>query len=302
MRVMGDSVRGFAAYFGSLVHESARHDVGAAARQQSFIASHLLGGLLALCVFPIYLVLVGKPSLAGAAAFLWLLSRFAIAIFLSRTGRLTAAHVISAVNVAGLVTFVAWFTGGIQSYLVPWMVVVPLEAALSTDRRVTFGAGGAAALGLLVLAVGGALGYVPPAPLRPVSLALLAFFGALSAAAYAAGLAVSIQLIQKRSEEAGEDRYRLLTENATDLITRQTRGVGSFLLPLPHNPCWARSRTNSAATVFSSACMSPTGQPILRPCHAAKSPTRRSRSSSGCARVPDRGAMFGSRCAAAFCV
>ncbi len=31
---------------------------------------------------------------------------------------------------------------------------------------------------------------------------------------------MSIQLIQKRSDEAGEDHYRLLTENATDLITR----------------------------------------------------------------------------------
>ena len=52
MRVIGrESVSGLAAYFSSLVHESVRGDVLTAARHQSFIASHLLGGLLALAGF-----------------------------------------------------------------------------------------------------------------------------------------------------------------------------------------------------------------------------------------------------------
>ena len=109
-----------------------RDDVLGAARQQSFIAAHLLGGLLALCVFPSISSLSGKPSLLGAVAFLWFLSPIGIAIFLSRTGKFGAAHLISAANFAGLVTFSAWLTGGITSFLIPWMVVVPLEAALST--------------------------------------------------------------------------------------------------------------------------------------------------------------------------
>jgi two-component system, cell cycle sensor histidine kinase DivJ len=52
---------------------------------------------------------------------------------------------------------------------------------------------------------------------------LLAGFGALSATAYATGLAISVQLVQHSSEDAvqvGEERYRLLAENATDMITR----------------------------------------------------------------------------------
>ena len=89
MRVFdSESFRGLAAYFSSLVHDSARGDPLTAARHQSFIASHLLGGLLALCVFPIYLGVDGRPSLYGAAAFLWLLSPIGIAIFVSRTGNL----------------------------------------------------------------------------------------------------------------------------------------------------------------------------------------------------------------------
>ncbi len=224
MRVIGrESLRGLAAYFSSLVHESARGDIVAAARHQSFIASHLLGGLLALCVFPVYLVLNGKPSLLGAAVFLWFLSPIAIAIFLSRTGKFGAAHLISAANFAGLVTYSAWLTGGIQSYLIPWMVTVPLEAALSTERRVVAWAAAVACLGLMVLAVAGSLGYAAAPAALPLAPTLLACFGVLSATAYAAGVAISIQLVHHRSEDAvrgGEERYRLLAENATDMITR----------------------------------------------------------------------------------
>ena len=224
MRVLGSqSFRGLIRYFGSLVHDSVRDDIVGAARQRTFIAAHLLAGLAALCVFPIYLVLSGTPTLLGAAAFLWFLSPIAVAAFLSRTGNFAMAHLISALNFAGLVTFSAWLTGGISSFLIPWMVVVPLEAALSTERRIVIWAAAIAALGLVFLAAAGALGFVPPVAEPPISPLLLALIGAASAALYAAGLAVTVQLIQSRSEEAvelSEERYRLIAENASDLITR----------------------------------------------------------------------------------
>jgi cell cycle sensor histidine kinase DivJ len=223
MRVFAsESVRGLAAYFSSLVHESARGDVLTAARHQSFIASHLLGGLLALCVFPIYLVVVGSPSLLGAVAFLWLLTPIAIAIFLSRTGRFAAAHLISAANFAGLVTYSAWLTGGLSSWLIPWMVVVPLEAALATERRIVAWGAGVAGLALIILALYGSYGHLPASGMLPLPPLFLAFLGAISAMAYAAALVIVFQLVHKRSENAvrvGEERHRLLAENATDMIT-----------------------------------------------------------------------------------
>jgi cell cycle sensor histidine kinase DivJ len=224
MRVFGrESVRGLAAYFSSLVHESVRGEVLTAARHQSFIASHLLGGLLALCVFPTYLVVSGKPSLLSAAAFLWLLSPIGIAIFLSRTGKFAAAHLASAANFAGLVTYCAWLTGGLSSWLIPWMVAVPLEAALATDRRIVAWAAGVAGLGLTILGLGEWFGYMQAPHALSLSPILLAFIGAMTATAYCAALAVMVQLVHKRSEtaiRAGEERYRLLAENATDMITR----------------------------------------------------------------------------------
>ncbi len=225
MRVFGrESVSsGLAAYFGSLVHEQVRGDILTAARHQSFIASHLLGGLLALCAFPVYLVLNGKPSLYVVAAFVWLLTPIGIAVFLSRTGRFAAAHLMSAANFAGLVTYSAWLTGGLSSWLIPWMVAVPLEAALATDRRIVAWAAGAAGVGLAVLAALGVYGIAPPPLTLDLPPALLALVGALSAMTYAAVLAIMVQLVHRRSESAvraGEERYRLLAENVTDLITR----------------------------------------------------------------------------------
>lgn len=218
-----ESVHGLAAYVDSLVHGSARGDPLTVARHQSFIASRLLGGLLALCVFPIYLVVGGKPSPLVAIAFLWLLSPIAIAIFLSRTGRFGAAHLISAANFAGLITYCAWLTGGLSSALLPWLVVVPLEAALATDRRIVAWAAGAAGLGLALLAFLQATGLVPVPLALPVSAEAFSFLGIASATAYAAVLAMMVQMVHKQSETtilAGEERYRLLAENATDLITR----------------------------------------------------------------------------------
>jgi cell cycle sensor histidine kinase DivJ len=224
MRVFGrESVSGLAAYFSSLVHESVRGDPLEAARHRSFIASHLLGGLLALCVFPVYLVVNGRPSLYVAAAFLWLLSPMGIAIFLSRTGRFAAAHLASAANFAGLVTYSAWLTGGLSSWLIPWMVAVPLEAALATDRRIVVWSAAMAGIGLVVLAVIDSFGLWQPEPVLALSPLVLAFVGAFSAMTYAAALAVMVQLVHRQSENAvraGEERYRLLAENATDLITR----------------------------------------------------------------------------------
>jgi two-component system, cell cycle sensor histidine kinase DivJ len=217
------SLRELGAYLGSLVHRSVRDDVVGTARHQSFIAAHLLAGFLALCVLPFYLWLSGAPTLLDAVAFLWFLSPITIAVFLSRTGRLAVAHLISAANFVGLITFSAWLTGGITSFLLPWMVAVPLEAALSSDRRVVAWTSGLASLGLFALATVGAADLVPQVPTLVLSPTLLGLFGAMSAVLYAAGLAIAVQLVHQRSEEAirlGEARYRQLADNATDMITR----------------------------------------------------------------------------------
>jgi len=124
------------AYIDSLIHPSAQQDALTSSRHRAFIAPRLLGSLVALAAFPIYISLRGVPSLLEVGVFAWLIAPILIAYFLSRTGRYESAHVLSSLALTGLVTTVAVETGGINSFAAIWLVIVPLEAALSASRRV----------------------------------------------------------------------------------------------------------------------------------------------------------------------
>src|SRR5258705_8865577 len=100
------------------------------------MARRVLGSLVALAAFPIYLAMRGAPTALEVAAFAWLIAPILLSWFLSRTGRYEGAHILSALALAGLVMMVAITTGGIESFAAVWLIVVPLEAALSASRRV----------------------------------------------------------------------------------------------------------------------------------------------------------------------
>src|SRR5882672_1134915 len=123
-------------YVDALVHPAAQQDVLTAARHRAFIAPRLLGSLVALAAFPVYVAFRGAPSLLEIGVFAWLVAPILIAYFLSRTGRYDSAHVLSSLSLTGMVATVSWLTGGIGSFAAIWLVVVPLEASLSASRRV----------------------------------------------------------------------------------------------------------------------------------------------------------------------
>jgi cell cycle sensor histidine kinase DivJ len=163
--------------------------------------------------------------------FAWLVVPILTAYFLSRTGRYESAHVLSSLALTGLVTAVAASTGGIVSFAAIWLVVVPLEAALSASRRVVATASTLAlgAAGLLVLLD---TQHLLPTP-SPSSHAALAALGIVSAALYAAGLALGAETLARTSFwllYAEEDRYRLLAHNMTDVITRHGRDGGVLFM------------------------------------------------------------------------
>ena len=220
-------------YIETLVHPSAQQDALTTARHRAFIAPRLLGSVVALASFPIYLIARGAPSAIELIVFAWLVAPILTAYFLSRTGRYESAHVLSSLALTGLVTVVAVSTGGIASFAAIWLVVVPLEAALSASRRVVATASTIAlgAAGLLVLF--GVLDLLPvPEPSGHASLAAL---GIVSAALYAVGLALGAEALARTSFwllYAEEDRYRLLARNMTDVITRHGRD-GAVLFTSP---------------------------------------------------------------------
>ena len=92
------------------------------------MAPRLLGSLTAFAAFPVYLATLGAPSFLEVAGFSWLIAPIILSWYLSRTGRYESAHVWSSLALAALVMAVAVTTGGINSFAVVWLVVVPFEA------------------------------------------------------------------------------------------------------------------------------------------------------------------------------
>jgi two-component system, cell cycle sensor histidine kinase DivJ len=219
----------------ALLHPSARYDSLTRARHRAFMAPRLLGSLVALAAFPVYLAMRGAPTALEVAAFAWLIAPILLSWFLSRTGRYEGAHILSALALAGLVMMVAVTTGGIESFAAVWLIVVPLEAALSASRRVVAFASALAlscAAGLIAL---GHFHLLPVAETNGVLHGVLMGAGVASATLYAAGLAVSAESLARTSVSLlylEEDRYRLLARNMSDVLSRHGRnGAVEFISP-----------------------------------------------------------------------
>ncbi|WP_164937626.1 ATP-binding protein [Bradyrhizobium guangxiense] len=219
----------------ALLHPSARYDALMRARHRAFMAPRLLGSLAAFAAFPVYLAMRGAPSALEVAAFAWLIAPILLSWFLSRTGRYEGAHVLSSLALAGLIMAVAGTTGGIESFAAVWLVVVPLEAALSASRRVAAFASllALSCAGLLIL--GSQLGWLPSADISAAERGVLMACGVASATLYAAALAFGAESLARTSVallSREEERYRLLARNMSDVISRHQRnGAVQFISP-----------------------------------------------------------------------
>jgi cell cycle sensor histidine kinase DivJ len=219
----------------ALLHPSARYDALTRARHRAFMAPRLLGSLAAFAAFPVYLAMRGAPTALEVAAFAWLTAPILLSWFLSRTGRYEGAHVLSSLALAGLVMTVAMTTGGIESFAAIWLVVVPLEAALSASRRVVAFASALALACTALLIVFGHFELLPAGDVSALSRGLFMAFGVGSATLYAAGLAFGAESLARTSVAllyVEEDRYRLLARNMSDVISRHRRnGAVQFISP-----------------------------------------------------------------------
>jgi cell cycle sensor histidine kinase DivJ len=222
-------------YVDALVHPTAQQDALTAARHRAFIAPRLLGSLAALAIFPVYISFRGVPSALELGMFSWLVVPILIAYFVSRTGRYEAAHILSSLALTGLVAAVAWQTGGIVSFAAIWLVVVPLEAALSASRRVVAVASMFALAAAAMLLLLSTQQFFPPQLPVATEHGVLAAFGIISAALYATGIALGAEQLTRTGAwllYAEENRYRLLARNMTDVITRHARnGDALFVSP-----------------------------------------------------------------------
>jgi two-component system, cell cycle sensor histidine kinase DivJ len=218
---LSTSIRDF---LDALVHPSAREDALAAQHHLAFIEPRLFASLMALGGFPVFLALRGVPNGLEFLALAWMIVPISTTCFLSRTGRYDAAQGLSTFALTSVVTIVAANSGGINSFAAIWLVLIPLEAALSGSRRVVAVAallaiGGA---GFLILA-GSWFDFVPD--VGP-STSVVAALGILSALLYATGIALgSESLVRAKflrlSREAEQWRLAFCS---TDVVTHHGQG------------------------------------------------------------------------------
>jgi cell cycle sensor histidine kinase DivJ len=219
----------------ALLHPSARYDALTRARHRAFMAPRLLGSLAAFAAFPVYLAMRGAPTALEVTTFAWLIAPILLSWFLSRTGRYEGAHVLSSLALSGFVMTVAMITGGIESFATIWLVVVPLEAALSASRRVVAFASTLALACTALLIAFGHFGILPAPEASTALRGIFMAFGVASATLYAAGLAFGAESLARTSVallNVEEDRYRLLARNMSDVISRHHRnGAVQFISP-----------------------------------------------------------------------
>jgi two-component system, cell cycle sensor histidine kinase DivJ len=212
----------FRDFLDSLLHPSARYDALTRARHHAFIAPRLLGSLAAFAAFPIYVVVRGAPSALEVAGFAWLIVPILLSWFLSRTGRYEGAHVLSTLALAGFVMAAATVTGGIGSFAAIWLVVVPLEAALSASLRVVAFASALALACIGLLAGLAHFDILPPPEVNGAARDIFTTFAVASATLYAAALAFCAVTLARTSVallHAEQGRYRLLAQNVSEVIS-----------------------------------------------------------------------------------
>jgi two-component system, cell cycle sensor histidine kinase DivJ len=207
-------------YLDALVHPSAREDALVAVRHRAFITPRMIASLIALAALPVFLAVRGVPSVLEFIILVWSIVPIATACYLSRTGRYESAHLISALALTSIATTVVAYSGGINSIAAIWLVLIPLEAAVSASRRVVAVAA--------MLALGGAallLLVETPADMSGSAHhgGALAGLGIVSALLYATGIALGAERVARANARllvAEEERCRLLAGNMTDVITR----------------------------------------------------------------------------------
>ncbi len=132
-----------------------------------------------------------------------------VANFLSRTGQYERAHILSSLSLTGLVFAVACATGGIASFAAIWLVVVPLEAALSVSRRAV------AIASIFALMAAGLLlaltNFGVLASFDGLNGAALTAFGIISASLYATGLALGAESLARTSSSRCSTRRKNAT-------------------------------------------------------------------------------------------
>lgn len=191
------------------------------ARRASFISANMLAGLIGLVCWPLHWILFGPTDFLVTCAFLFLWAPLFIGLAVQLGGSLEDGQAASAFSLCGFVTAIALLTGGVASPAMPWLLLVPLEAALSGRRPALVRAAGLSISAFLLLAFLSLTGWLPASRL-PEGLA-----GTVSAASVFAALVVAMLALRAFQRKAEQDRAQLVDHSA---FLRSTTSASADLL------------------------------------------------------------------------
>ncbi|MCT4654857.1 MAG: PAS domain-containing sensor histidine kinase [Cohaesibacter sp.] len=212
----------FRSVIDGLLHPSLQENQTEERKHRIFLALHLLLGVIALAALPIYLLMVSSPTPLEALAPLWMLAPLFPVVLLSRQGKLETAILLSATLAAGLVAWMALLTGGLKSFHLIWLAIIPLEISLAGYRSLQAKSFALAASAFVAVAV---MSFLQPEGALAGSIGFaqaLGYVSLLGAVLYAGSLVLRLDAMQKervKVAQYGERHYRQITEAVTDMIT-----------------------------------------------------------------------------------
>lgn len=203
----------------ALVHASVQSDTAERQRHERFVLSRLLvgGGMLGLA--PAYLAWRGAPGAFEAAMIVAAALAVLSIAFVSRTGRLDAAHALSSTALSLFIVALAGATGGLSSPLLLWLAVVPVEAAFFGSRGFMLRAGWIA-VGALFAAIGLQwFGLFAEATLWTGEAMPLLAMSALAQALVVTAVLLRRRHAEEREHRISDARSQLLLDHVGDLVT-----------------------------------------------------------------------------------
>jgi cell cycle sensor histidine kinase DivJ len=211
------------------------------ARRAYFIYARLAASLMAIALTPVYLAFIGAPDLWAACAFVWLTLPLAAIVHVAQTGRVLEAQSVSLASLMILAAIVALGAGASHDLIFAWILLAPLEAAVSGSAALLVAAGFFVATILFGLVGGEYWGLIRSGPSLPVVAAAVL---AAPAALYALILAIAaldIHRMRLGLETTNNESYRVLADAIGDLVLRHDQNGNVISASRSAEPLFAAS-------------------------------------------------------------